>query len=105
MQTVAVCRKAGSRIKPRFAARDNPENPTGQQAAQNLRDDVGSKLPAGEAASRPQPNGHSRVQVTPRNMANRIGHGQHGKTESKRDTEQPDADSRKSRGKHRAAAT
>jgi hypothetical protein len=62
-----------------------------EHRADHLGDDVRHKVARREAACDGEPDAHSRIQVAARDVADRIGHGQHRKTESERNAHETDA--------------
>jgi hypothetical protein len=56
-------------------------------------------------AAGPQADGHRRVEVAAGDVADRIGHGQHGEPESQGDTDEADPDVRERGGEDGATAT
>src|SRR3546814_15201336 len=57
-----------------------------------------------EAPARPQADGDRRIEMAPRDMADRIDHGHDGQTERQSDAEEADPAVGKARRDHRAAA-
>jgi hypothetical protein len=57
-----------------------------------------------KSATRPQPYGYGRIQVTAGNVADGESHRQHGQPESQGDTKQPNTDFRECCCQYRAAA-
>ncbi len=74
------------------------------QAADHLGDDVGQHVRGREAAARGQADGDGRVEVAARDVADGVGHRQHGQAEGQGHAEEADPDLGESRGEHGAAA-
>src|SRR5690606_34238133 len=72
--------------------------------AEHLRDNGEWNVARVETPARPPAYGDRGIEMTARNMADRIGHGHDRQTESKRDSEQSDTDIGKCGGEDRAAA-
>ena len=74
-----------------LAACDEVEDSGTGDGAENLGDDVGGEVGGGEALPRPEAHRHGRVQVAARDVADGVGHGQHGEPEGQRDADEADA--------------
>ncbi len=96
----AVCRE----IIGGTAARDIEEQERRDDRAEHLRYDIERNVARVETPACPQADGDCGVEVTARNMADRIGHGDDRQTESESDAEQSDADIGKGGGQNRATA-
>lgn len=72
--------------------------------ADHLRNDIRWQLRGLEPAAAYQPDANGRIEVTTRDMADRECHRQHRQSECQRNAQQTDADLRKRRSQHRAAA-
>ena len=59
--------------------------------AGDLGDDVGRQLASREAPAQPEPERDGGVEVAARDVAERVGHGQHGQPEGERDAGEADA--------------
>lgn len=92
MVRVAVGRKPGMNVKAGLAAGDQKQNARADNPANHLGDNVGSQIGRWEALAGPQPDRNGGVQVAARNMADGIGHCQHGQPKGKRDADKPDAE-------------
>ncbi|CAD5301347.1 hypothetical protein BOSE62_70081 [Bosea sp. 62] len=104
MLAIAVRGEALGEIETRRADRDEIEHGGGEDGADDLGDDVGHHLAGREAPAGGEADRDGRVEMTAGDMADRIGHGDDGQTERERYTKQPDADLRKARRDHGAAA-
>src|SRR3546814_3868685 len=70
------------------AARDIEEQEYRDDRAEYLREDIKRNVARVETPACPQADGDCGVEVTARNMADRIGHGHDGQTESERNAQQ-----------------
>src|SRR3546814_16346698 len=86
------------------AARDIEEQECRDDRAEYLREDIKRNVARVETPACPQADGDCGVEVTARNMADRIGHGHDGQTESERNAQHSYADIRKGGGEPRHAA-
>ena len=104
MLSVSVGGEAAGQIESGRAAGDDVEHTGGRDAAENLRYDVGSQFAGWETSGRPQAEGNGRVDVTARDGADGIGHGEQGEAEGERDTDKADAGFGEVAGQDRASA-
>ena len=102
--TVAVGGKSVGQVKAGRTAGDDVEHASGRNAAEDLRDDVGRELAGGEASGRPEADGDSRVDVTPGDRTDGVGHGQQGEAEGERHAHEADAGVGEVAGQDRASA-
>ena len=90
---VAVGGEALGEIEARRAAGDRRRGPRRATTAPTTwDDDVGQESCCREAPARRQPDGDRRVQVAAGDVADGIGHGEHGQAEGERHAEKADAD-------------
>src|SRR4051794_28629363 len=90
----SVRREPGRRgVVARGAALQQLEKePRTDDRAKDLREDVARHVLPRETLRRAEPRRHSGVEMAAGDVPERIGTAQHRQTESKRDTEQSDAD-------------
>ena len=105
MRSVAVGGETARQAEPFFAAGDHVEHRGSRDSSQNLRDHIGRKLGRGKAFCNRQSNGNRGIQVTSRNMADRIGHGQDGEPKSKGHAHKSDTQVWKRSVENRRSAT
>lgn len=105
MFAVAIGGEAAGEAEIRFAAGNQIKHAGCDDRADHLGDDIGRNLVRGKASARGEPHGHGGIEMAAGDVADGIGHGDDGKTESECDAEQADADLRKSSGEHGAAAS
>lgn len=86
------------------AAGDHVEDARARNAADELGGHVGGQLFGGEALAHDQADRNRGVEVAARNMADRVGHGEHREAEGERDAEQADADLGEAGGQDGATA-
>ena len=87
-----------------LARGDHVEHRRRQDGADHLRDDVGHDIGGLELSGGPEPDRDRRIEVAARDVADGIGHREHGQAEGEGDPEEADAERRKGGGQHRAAA-
>jgi len=104
MLGIAVAREARTEIKSRMPGRNHPQDRRTGNAAQHLRDDVTGQLCGLEPTPGPQADRHGRIEVTAGDVANGVGHREHGQTEGEGDPDEADPQLRIRRGQHRGAA-
>ncbi|MNV17602.1 hypothetical protein D3C71_1083950 [compost metagenome] len=104
MLTITVGGKAGAHVKPGLAAGDHIEHAARRDPAKDLGNDIRHDARCREATTGPQTQGHGRVQVTARDVADGIGHGKHGQTERQGHAQQTDPHIRERGCQHGAAA-
>ena len=73
-------------------AGDQTKNRRGKNRARYLRDNVGCYLVRREAPPSREADCHRRVEMTPRDMADCVGHREHSEPKGERNAEQADAD-------------
>src|SRR6201999_3599502 len=73
--------------------------------ANHLRDDVGNEEARRESSSACQSDRHCRIEMTPRDMSDGIGHREHGEAESERHAEYSNSHLGNAGSDHRTAAT
>ena len=79
-------------MKPALPGSDDVQHRRPGQPAQHLGDDVGHQILRREAASGDEPDGHGRVEVAARDVADGVGHRQHRQAEGEGHAEEADAD-------------
>src|ERR1700688_316531 len=105
MLRVAVRGETAVEVETGRAARDEIENRRSEHGSDYLRHDIRKKIARRETVACPEANGNRGIQMTSRDMADRIGHGEHREAEGKRHAKKPDADVRKRGRNHRAATS
>src|ERR1044072_9108980 len=105
MGSETIRRKSGSDIKTGFTARDHIEHAGAGDAAEHLGHDVGQKFGRGKALAGVESNRNRRVEMTTRNVANRISHRQHRQTKRKGATEKANTHFREGGSNDGAATT
>src|SRR5256885_185118 len=91
MIAVTVRGESTVETKTRLATRDQIEQAGAGNSAEHLSDDVRKQIGSRKSFPRPQSHRHRRIQMTSRDVADRIGHRQHGQAKSERHTEQTNA--------------
>src|SRR5262245_11732235 len=97
---VAVCCSSASLVSlnnghsgvAALAAGDQIKNRRGKNGARYLRYNVGCYLVRREAPPSREADCHRRVEMTPRDMADCVGHREHSEPKGGRNAEQADAD-------------
>src|SRR3954451_20929022 len=104
MLAIAVRGKAGGEVETRFAAGDDIQHQGRRDGAGELGEDVGQQLPGWGAASGKQADRDGWVEMAAGNVADRIGHAQHGQAECQGYPDEANADVREFRREHGTAA-
>src|ERR1700722_2879562 len=104
MQAVAIGGKTTRGIETLFTACDEIEDAGGNGGADDLRDPIGEKIARRETLPGHETKGYGRVEVSARDMADGIGHSQHGKAKGKGDAYEADAKRREGGCQYGAAA-
>jgi hypothetical protein len=90
---------------PAGRARCDPVEHAGRNdGADHLRDDVWDHITRGAPLAGPQTDGDGGIEMTARDMADRIGHRQHDEAERQYDTEKADPERGKCRSQNGTAA-
>jgi len=105
MLAEAIRSQPARQVEARLAGGDHIEHEGARDAAEHLRDDVGANLAERMPATGPEADRHRRIEMTAGNVADRVGHRQHGQAERERYAGEADADLRKGRRQHGTAAT
>ena len=100
MFTVTIGCQPRRQFETRFAAGNEVQQGRCHHAANDLRDDIRRHLLGRKPAADHQAHGDRRVEVTAADMANGKCHGQHGKPEGQRYTQQADSDIREGCGQN-----
>ena len=87
------------------AARDHIQQRRRRDGADHLRDDIGHDLRGRKTAAGREAHRHGGIEMATRHMTDRIGHRHDTESKGQRHPEKADADMRKRRGDHRAAAS
>ena len=104
MRAIAVGRKTLADVETGSAARDHIQQRRGGNRADHLRDHIGQDLSGRKTAAGGEADGDGGIEMAAGNMADGIGHRHDAQPERQRHADQSDADLRKRRGDHRAAA-
>ena len=105
MLAVAVGREAAGEVESRLAAGDEIQHAGAGDGSGDLGDHVPEDVAPPESPAGPEPDGDRGVEVTARDRPERVGARQDGQAEGERHADEPDAQGRKRRGQHRAAAS
>jgi hypothetical protein len=90
MRPVAVGGEPAGEAEFGLPVGDEIQHPRPQDPADQLGEDVRRELRGREPLSRPQPNRYGGVEMTPRDMPNRVGHdGQDREPEGQRHPDEP----------------
>ena len=101
---IAVAGKTSGKIEAGLATGDQIKDQRCKDRAGKLSQDVGQQLPGRSATAGEQPDSHRGVEMTARDMADRIGHRHDGQSESQRNADQANADFGEFGGQHGTAA-
>ena len=93
---VAVGGEAAGEREARLARGDHVEHRRGARWRPPPARPSRARSPASEAAAGPQAERHRRVEMAAGDVADGIGHGEHGEAEGERDAGEADADDRES---------
>jgi len=93
--------KPPARSEARPAARDQVEYARPADRPEQLCGGIGTEFGRGEPAAGPEPNRDRRIQMTTRDVSDRMSHRQHGQTECEGDTHESDSGFGEGRGQDR----
>jgi len=99
---MALRRTVTESIRP--GACDDVQHGGCNNGADDLRDHVGGDIVRGKATAGGEPDGHGGIEMTARDVADRVGHGQHREPERQRHAQVADADLWEAGGDHRRSA-
>src|SRR5579864_2460319 len=105
MRGVAVGGESAADIETGFAAGDYQQYTRACDRAHHLGYGVRREFLQRKALADYQSYSHRGIEMTPRNMTDRVGHGQNGKAERKRDSYESDTQAGEGRSQHSAAAS
>ena len=91
MLAVAVAGKSGGEIEALFSTGDYIEHQHGDNRAGQLSEDIGQQLAGRSAAAGKQADRNRRVEMSARDVADRIGHRHDGQAEGQRHADQANA--------------
>src|SRR5215471_468831 len=103
MIAIAVRSKSSAGAEARFAACDDIEHTRCNDCPDDLCHNVRQQLRGGKSLAGAQAYRYGGIQMTTRDMSDRVGHGEHGQTERQGDSKQADSYVRESGGNYRAA--
>lgn len=86
----AIGGKIADGVEAGFAGGDEVDDPACHQSAQHLGNDVGDQVAGRKAFTSPKPQRDRGIEVRSGDVPDGIGHGEHGESESERDTRSAD---------------